>query len=108
MSDDRDLQEPVEAKVYITPAHLPSRTEETERTPLQSKKFISYFISDLMWKGVILTMVLAWNAGEINQVTMIVAILASMVVQLAYIFTQGWIDKHVRVARITKKNNNQK
>ena len=108
MSDDRDLQEPVEAKVYITPVSpSPSRPDETERTPLQSKKFISYFLSDLMWKGVILAMVIVWK-GEINQATLIVAIVACMVSQIVYVLTQGWIDKHVRIARIAKKTNKEK
>tara|TARA_X000000950_G_scaffold240276_2_gene293217 strand:- start:7659 stop:7961 length:303 start_codon:yes stop_codon:yes gene_type:complete len=95
--DEKDL---VEAKVYITPSRP---KDETEKSPLQSKKFVSYFLSDLLWKGIILGMVLAWQSGEISQASIIAAIIASAVTQISYVIVQGWIDKHVRCARIDKK-----
>lgn len=84
-----------------------------ERTPVQSKKFIAFLVSDISWT--IITLYMLWIIhegllrhvnGELNSVlasmvTLLMAvIIVSGFVQAGYIINQTALDKYVRVAHI--------
>lgn len=68
-----------------------------EKTPLASKKFIAYLISNLSSKMLLFWMV-GKDTGDIITVSMITA---SMFIDIGYILGQAALDKYVRVASLS-------
>jgi len=68
-----------------------------EKTPLASKKFIAYLISNLSSKMLLFWMV-GKDTGDIITVSMIIA---SMFIDIGYILGQAALDKYVRVASLS-------
>ena len=67
---------------------------EIEKTPLQSKKFIAYLISNLGSKALIFWMV---SKGE-GDVVLMTMVTAAAFIDVGYILGQTALDKYVRVA----------
>ena len=67
---------------------------EIEKTPLQSKKFIAYLISNLGSKALIFWMV---SKGE-DDVVLMTMVTAAAFIDVGYILGQTALDKYVRVA----------
>jgi len=93
---------PKETRTLAVPSPTPSSLEY-ERSVFRSKKFLSYFLSDLLWKGLLAYMIFTWSHGYVGQDLMLVTVLASTVVQCVYLVTQSWVDRSVRLAKIDTK-----
>ena len=76
-----------------------------ERSALSSKKFLGYFVSDLLWKGIIALMIITWKSGWIGQDLILAAITCSAFVQITYLATQAWVDRSVRLAQIRSQTS---
>jgi len=70
-----------------------------EKTPLSSKKFIAYLISNLGSKVLLFWMVTR-SEGDMVIIT---TITAASFIDIGYILGQAALDKYVRVASIGKK-----
>lgn len=71
--------------------------EKLEKTPLQSKKFIAYLISNVGSKALIFWMVLKAQ----SDLTIMSAIVAASCLDIGYILGQAALDKYVRVASMS-------
>tara|TARA_B100001057_G_scaffold476309_1_gene544121 strand:- start:2131 stop:2478 length:348 start_codon:yes stop_codon:yes gene_type:complete len=91
------------ARTLAYPTAQPS--SQYEKSPLRSKKFLSFILSDLMWKGLIGLMVVTWQSAYVGTDLLLSAIIASAIVQTTYILTQAWVDRAVRLAEIEKPSN---
>jgi len=72
------------------------------KSPLQSKKFVAFLISEVLWKAVLL-LVLFWGKDAIpHQVwaIMIAVILVAGFVEALYIGGQAALDRYIQVAQI--------
>lgn len=77
-------------------------TNGHSKSPLQSKKFIAFLISEVLWK-VVLLLVLFWGKDAIpHQVwaIMIGIILVAGFVEALYIGGQAALDRYIQVAQI--------
>jgi hypothetical protein len=72
---------------------------DIEKTPLQSKKFLAYLLSNISTKALLFWMI---YKGAPDLVT-ITTITAAAFIDVGYILGQAALDKYVRVASITKK-----
>ena len=72
---------------------------EIEKTPLQSKKFIAYLISNLGSKALIFWMI-SKSESDIVLMTMITA---AAFIDVGYILGQTALDKYVRIASIQRQ-----
>lgn len=72
---------------------------EIEKTPLQSKKFIAYLISNLGSKALIFWMI-SKSESDIVLMTMITA---AAFIDVGYILGQTALDKYVRIASIQQQ-----
>lgn len=93
---------PKETRTLAVPATAPKH-KEYESSVFRSKKFLSYFLSDLLWKGLLAYMIFTWQHGYTGQDLMLTTVLASTVVQCVYLVSQSWVDRAVRLAKITSK-----
>lgn len=83
--------------------------DEMEKTPLASKKFIAYLVAEATWK-LLLAMGIAGAMQTLSQghsvpvwffwVLLCITIIAGFV-EAGFIGGQAWLDKYVRVAKIT-------
>ena len=77
-----------------------------EGKPLQSKKFVAYMISSILWKAIILTALFVFSE-QLKEATMagwwfmVTTVLVAGFVDVGYIGGQAWLDRYVRVAQIT-------
>lgn len=82
--------------------------ERLERSPLQSKKFIAYMVTEFLWKSLAFLMI--WKHGEnlTMQGTLLALILVAGFISVTYIGGQAALDHYTRVARIIggKSNGN--
>jgi hypothetical protein len=69
-----------------------------EKTPLQSKKFIAYLLSNLGSKALLFWMV---GHGE-GDLVISATVTASSFIDIGYILGQAALDKYVRMASIEK------
>lgn len=78
----------------------PSEKHLLEGSPLQSKKFIAYMLTESLWKGIIFTMI--WTHGDnlTMQGSLLAALLVAGFISVAYIGGQAALDHYTRVARI--------
>lgn len=77
-------------------------TNGHSKSPLQSKKFVAFLISEILWK-IVLLLVLFWGKDAIpHQVwaIMIGIILVAGFVEALYIGGQAALDKYIQVAQI--------
>lgn len=85
---------------------MPDLTNITadEGTPLQSKKFIAFMVSELTWKVIIvLTLVFLWNRDQLDGLALAVLMTLTLVtgfVEVGFILGQASLDKFVRLAKI--------
>lgn len=75
-----------------------SVTSEIEKTPLQSKKFIAYLISNITMK-ILLFYMCYKNEGDVVIMT---GLTAATFLDVGYILGQTALDKYVRVATVSK------
>jgi hypothetical protein len=80
----------------------------SEKTPLQSKKFVAYLLAEITWK-ILLGLMLVTFRDEITGVgvwawwTMLSIVIVAGFVEVGFIGGQAWLDKYVRVAEIASK-----
>ena len=70
-----------------------------EKTPLQSKKFLAYLLSNIGTKGLLFWMV----SNSTPDLVIITTVTAAAFIDVGYILGQAALDKYVRVASIEKK-----
>jgi len=70
-----------------------------EKTPLQSKKFLAYLLSNVGSKGLLLWMV----SNDTSDLVIIATVIAAAFIDVGYILGQAALDKYVRVASLEKK-----
>lgn len=85
--------------------------EGLEKSPLSSKKFVAYLISEASWKVIIIVALYLGKdvmlaRDDINSTPFLWWFLFSVVVvagfiEVGYIGGQAWLDKYVRVTKIT-------
>jgi len=67
-----------------------------EKSPLQSKKFIAYLISNLGAKALLAGMILTGQAD----IVMLVTIVSASFIDVGYILGQAALDKYTRCAAL--------
>ena len=72
---------------------------QIEKTPIQSKKFLAYLLSNLGSKILIFRMI---EKSEDN-IVLIALITASSFIDIGYILGQAALDKYVRIASLAKE-----
>ena len=77
-----------------------------EKSPLKSKKFIAFLISEITWKAIIFVCILklidSEDSGELLlHWIMLTAVIIAGFIEAGFIGGQAWLDKYVRVAKIT-------
>jgi len=72
-----------------------------EKSPLSSKKFLVFLISEITWKAVIIMMILLSDIGLMETVIMMAVIITAGFVEAVALGGQAIVDRYVRVARIT-------
>ena len=75
-----------------------SVSSEIEKTPLQSKKFIAYLISNIIMKLLLFYMCYK-NESDLVIMT---CLTAATFLDVGYILGQAALDKYVRVASVSK------
>lgn len=75
--------------------------ESIEKAPLQSKKFIAYLISNLGSKALMFWMVYRQESDFV----LTTVVTAAAFIDVGYILGQAALDKYVRVASVTKKED---
>lgn len=73
-----------------------SLIKNIEKTPIQSKKFLAYFLSNILTKGLLFYMV----SKSSDPSTIIACIVSSAFIDVGYILGQAALDKYVRIAGI--------
>jgi hypothetical protein len=75
-----------------------------EKTPLQSKKFVAFLVSDLTFKALaVFVLVWAWNLDEISVKVfglLMAIIVITGFVAVGYLLGTASLDKYVRLAQI--------
>lgn len=71
-----------------------------EKSPLKSKKFLVYLISEIGWKIILACMIFIFDLGLLPTILMLSVILTSGFIQAYAIGGQAAIDKYVRLAMI--------
>jgi hypothetical protein len=66
--------------------------EDIERTPLQSKKFIAFFLCLVLSRIALVVMI----KGNVSDVVLITALLSATFVDVGYILGQAALDIYVR------------
>lgn len=71
-----------------------------DKLPLQSKKFVAYLISDIGWKIIILYMLMHLSSKlEPSELTfLLTVVITSGVIQIGYILGQSALDKYLSTA----------
>jgi hypothetical protein len=70
-----------------------------EKTPLQSKKFIAYILSNLGSKVLLFWMI----NQDVSDFVLITTVTAASFIDIGYILGQAALDKYVRIASIDKE-----
>ncbi len=70
-----------------------------EKTPLQSKKFLAYLLSNIGSKALLFWMV----SNDASNLVIVTTVTAAAFIDVGYILGQAALDKYVRVASIEKK-----
>jgi hypothetical protein len=70
-----------------------------EKTPLQSKKFIAYILSNLGSKALLFWMI----NQDVSDFVLITTVTAASFIDIGYILGQAALDKYVRIASIDKE-----
>ena len=70
-----------------------------EKTPLQSKKFIAYILSNLGSKVLLFWMI----NKDVSDFVLITTVTAASFIDIGYILGQAALDKYVRIASIDKE-----
>ena len=71
-----------------------------DKTPMQSKKFVAYLLSEIGWKG-LLFYIIHTHPGDINHtllVLLLTVVITSGVIQIGYILGQVALDKYITAA----------
>ena len=76
----------------------------TEKSPLQSKKFVAFLVGEMTWKVVLLTLLIVGIKEAkidlfIGSIALAIVIIAGAIEAL-YIGGQAGLDKYARIARI--------
>jgi len=80
----------------------------TEKSPLQSKKFVAFLVAEITWK-IALTILLTMGIREakidvfIGTVALAIIIIVGFV-EAGYIIGQASLDKYTRIAQIAAQN----
>ena len=76
-----------------------------EKSPLQSKKFLAFLLSEVTWKIIILVCILNLieadgSGGVLLHWIMLTAVIIAGFIEAGFIGGQAWLDKYVRLAKI--------
>ncbi len=84
---------------FVAPPDLAEKPamDTVERMPLGSKKFIAYVCAEFGWKAILVLFVLY----DVDWWIVLVTVIVSGFVQVGYIGGQAWLDRYVRVARMS-------
>ena len=80
----------------------------SNKTPLQSKKFIAYLLADISWK-LILVYMLFQLEGKYNYYSFFIVltlILVTGFIQVGYILGQASLDKYIKMVESNQKVKN--
>lgn len=71
-----------------------------DKSPIKSKKFLAYLVSDIGWKVIIMYMIMHLKAKlTVQELTLLVTIvITSGVIQIGYILGQVALDKYISAA----------
>jgi hypothetical protein len=83
-----------------------------EKSPLKSKKFIAYLLAEITWKIVLISAL--WGGKDVMLARtdleggapgmwwfMFTVVIVAGFIEAGFIGGQAWLDKYVRVAKIT-------
>jgi len=76
------------------------KTTPQDKSPMQSKKFVAYLLSEIGWKG-LLFYIVHTHPGDINHsllVLLLTVVITSGVIQIGYILGQVALDKYITAA----------
>ena len=88
------------------------KTNSQDKSPMQSKKFVAYLLSEIGWKG-LMFYIIQTHPGDINHpllVLLLTIVITSGVIQIGYILGQVALDKYITAAVdiLDKDDNNNK
>lgn len=71
-----------------------------DKSPIKSKKFLAYLVSDIGWKVIIMYMIMHLKAKlTVQELTLLMTIvITSGVIQIGYILGQVALDKYISAA----------
>lgn len=71
-----------------------------DKSPIKSKKFLAYLVSDIGWKVIIMYMIMHLKAKlTVQELTLLMTIvITSGVIQIGYILGQVALDKYINAA----------
>ena len=82
-----------------------------DKSPMQSKKFVAYLLSEIGWKG-LMFYIIHTHPGDIKHpllVLLLTVVITSGVIQIGYILGQAALDKYITAAvDILDKDDNDK
>ena len=81
-----------------------------DKSPVKSKKFLAYIISDIGWKIIILyTLMHLKSKLDPEELTFLTVVVTSGIIQIGYILGQAALDKYINAAvEIFDKNDKEK
>lgn len=82
-----------------------------DKSPVKSKKFLAYIISDIGWKIVIMyTLMHLKSKLDPEELTfLLTVVITSGIIQIGYILGQAALDKYINAAvKIFDKNDEEK
>ena len=77
----------------------------TNKTPLQSKKFIAYLIADVSWKLILIYMLFQLK-GKYDYYSFFIVLTLVLVtgfIQVGYILGQASLDKYIKMVETNKE-----
>lgn len=97
----------------MTHPSAPLMRNPREKSHIESKKFVAWFISELTWKAILIIALIQWKA-DIAQVSLgawwflLSIVVTAGFIGIGFILGQAALDKYVRVAEITAEQVSQK
>lgn len=93
----------------------PQKPTGHEKKPVESKKFLAWFLSEMSWKGIILAM-LFWYKDELVKSGvgagvwwfLLGIVITAGFIGIGFILGQAALDKYVRVAEIAANEVREK
>jgi hypothetical protein len=83
----------------------PAFPKRAEKSPLESKKFIAYLLSEATWKALLIFMILKLGEDGMGPAygIMLAIVIVAGFLEVGFILGQAYIDKFVRVAEVVAR-----